>query len=114
MFAPLGVFEIAGVGGDGLCPAHARKHHAQRAQQVKVGKGIHGEPPLPLCGVVAQQPCCQRVAALVEGDGHQRHQRADEIIDALRGHSIFLPFFSISYIILFFEVLDKGVNSFHR
>ena len=58
-----------------------------------MGKGIHGEPPLPLCGVVAQQPCCQRVAALVEGDGHQRHQRADEIIDALRGHSIFLPFF---------------------
>ena len=57
----------------------------------------------------AQQPCCQRVAALVEGDGHQRHQRADEIIDALRGHSIFLPFFSIPYIILFFEVLDKGV-----
>jgi hypothetical protein len=42
------------------------------------------------------------VACLVERDGHQRHQRTDEIIDALRGHSIFLPFFSIPYIILSF------------
>lgn len=60
---------------------------------------VQRKPPLPLCGVVAQQPCCQRVAALVEGDGHQRHQRADDNRCPERSFDI-LPF-SVYHIILF-------------
>jgi len=84
--APLGIFEVAGVGGDRLCPAHARKHHAQRAQQIEVCQRVERKPPLTLCGIVAQQPRSQRVPRLVERDGHQRHQRTNEIVDSLRCH----------------------------
>ena len=38
--APLGVFEIAGVGGNRLCPAHPGKDHAEGAHEVKVAEEL--------------------------------------------------------------------------
>ena len=93
--ALLRVFEVAGVGGDRLCPAHAREHHAERSQQIEVAEGDQRQSPLLLgCGV-AQQPCGQRVARLVERDDGQGGQHPCEGIKHSWGHGVLL--FSIRY-----------------
>ena len=80
--ARLGVLEIARVGGDRLCPAHARQHHAQGAHQVKVAERVQRQPALPPGRRVAQQPGGEGVARFVERDGDQRHQRPDKIVQS--------------------------------
>ena len=47
---------------------------------------VEREPPLPLGGIIPQQPGRQCVPGLVERDGHQRHQCTDEVIESLCRH----------------------------
>ena len=74
----MGFLKLRGLVDTGF--AHARKYHAQRAQQVKMSKRIQRKAAFALGGGVPQQPGSQRMAGFMERDGHQCHQRADEII----------------------------------
>ena len=71
---------------------------------------IEGDPPLPFGGVVAQQPGRQRVACLVEGDGHQRDCGADEVINALCCHIVLLTDQIYKDIVLFFRAFGKRLG----